>query len=63
MENMQTFYIHIILHVMVYPFSGCEITVGRRTCPINLAERPIEKRFVLLNVRTMSYENLFVFKS
>ena len=41
---------------------GCEITVGHQTCPTNLAQSPIEKRFILLNVRTVSVENLFVVK-
>ena len=42
--------------------AGCEITVGYWTCPTNLVQRPIEKRFLLLNVGTMSDENLFVVK-
>ena len=42
--------------------SGCEITVRHRTCPTNLAQRLIEKRFLLLNAQTMSVENLFVVK-
>ena len=46
----------------IYIYSGCEITVGYRTCPTNLAQCPIEKRFFLLNVRTMSDENLIVVK-
>ena len=36
--------------------------VGHRTCPANLAQPPIEKRFLLLNGRTMSVEKLFVVK-
>ena len=43
-------------------YSGCEITVGHRTCPANLAQIPKEKRFLLLNIRTMSDENLFAVK-
>ena len=43
-------------------FARCEIMVGHRTCPTNLAQRLIEKRFLLLNVRTMSDENLLVVK-
>ena len=43
-------------------YAGYEITVERRTCPTNLSQRPIEKRFFLLNVRTMSVENVFVVK-
>ena len=43
-------------------FARCEIMVGHRACPTNLAQRLIEKRFLLLNVRTMSDENLFVVK-
>ena len=35
-----------------------EITVGHPTCPTNLAQRLTEKRFFLLNVRTMPVENL-----
>ena len=42
--------------------SRCEITVGHQRCPTNLAQRPIEKRFVLLNGLTMSVENVFVVK-
>ena len=42
--------------------TGCEITVGHRTCPINVAQSPIEKQFILLNIRAMSVENLFVVK-
>ena len=42
--------------------SECEITVGHRTCPTNLTQRPIEKRFLLLNGWTLSVENLFVLK-
>ena len=41
-------------------YSGRDITVGHRTCPTNLAQRPIEKRFLLFNVRTMC---LFVVKT
>ena len=36
--------------------------VEDRTYPTNLAQRPVEKRFLLLNVWTMSVENLFVVK-
>ena len=36
--------------------------VGHWTCLRNLAQHPIEKQFVLLNVWTMSGENLFAFK-
>ena len=32
------------------------------TCLTNLAQRLIEKRFLLLNGQTMSIENLFVVK-
>ena len=42
--------------------AGCEMMVGHRTCPTNLAQRSIEKRFLLLNRWTMSVENLFVIK-
>ena len=42
--------------------AGCEMTVGHGTCPTNLAQRSIEKRFLLLNGWTMSDENLFVIK-
>ena len=42
--------------------AGCEITVGHRACSSNLAQRPVEKRFLLLNVQKMSIENLFVVK-
>ena len=43
-----------------YISTGCEIMVGHRTCPTNLAQRPIGKRFLLLNVRTISDENLLL---
>ena len=33
--------------------TGCEITVRHCTCPTNLAQRPIEKRFLLLNFSFM----------
>ena len=49
-----------LLEKVVY--AGCEITLGHRTCPANLAQRPIEKQFLLLNVGTMSVENLFFVK-
>ena len=42
--------------------AGCKIMVGHRTCSTNLAGSAIETRFVLLNVQTMSVENLFVVK-
>ena len=45
-----------------FGYPGCEIKVGHRTRPTNLAQRPIEKRFLLLNVRTMPVENLLVVK-
>ena len=43
-------------------YSGCEITVGYRTCPTNLAQRRSEKRFLLLNTWAISDENLFFVK-
>ena len=43
-------------------FTGCEITVEHWAYPTNLAQRPIEKRFLLLNGRTMSVRNLFIVK-
>ena len=55
MENL-----HKMDHMSFY--AGCEITVGHRTCPTNLAQRPTEKRFLLLNGRTMPVKNLFVVK-
>ena len=42
---------------------GCNITVGHQTFLTNLAQCPIEKRFLLLNGWTMSSENLFVVES
>ena len=51
---------HKMDHMSFY--AGCEITVGHRTCPTNLAQRPTEKRFLLLNGRTMPAKNLFVVK-
>ena len=51
---------HKMDHMSFY--AGCEITVGHRTCPTNLAQRPTEKRFLLLNGRTMPVKNLFVVK-
>ena len=36
--------------------------VAHRTCPTNLLQCPIEKRFLLVNGRIMSNENLFVVK-
>ena len=42
--------------------AGCEIMVGHRACPTNLAQCSTEKLFLLLNVQTMSVENLFVVK-
>ena len=36
--------------------------IGHRTWPTNLAQRPIKKPFLLLNVRTISVKNLFVLK-
>ena len=47
---------------LVNKTSRCEITVGHRRCPTNLAQRPIEKRFILLNGLKMSVENVFVVK-
>ena len=41
---------------------GREITVGHRICSTHLAQSPTEKRFLLLNGRTMSVEKLFVVK-
>ena len=55
MENL-----HKMDHMSFY--AGCEITIGHRTCPTNLAQRPTEKRFLLLNGRTMPVKNLFVVK-
>ena len=55
MENL-----HKMDHMSFY--AGCEITVGHRKCPTNLAQRPTEKRFLLLNGRTMPVKNLFVVK-
>ena len=43
-------------------YSGCEVTVRHRRYPTNLAQRPIEKQFLLLNVQTISVENFFVVK-
>ena len=47
---------------LVNKSSRCEITVGHRRCPTNLPQRPIEKRFILLNGLTMPVENVFVVK-
>ena len=55
MENL-----HKMDHMSFY--AGCEITVGHRKCPTNLAQRSTEKRFLLLNGRTMPVKNLFVVK-
>ena len=55
MENL-----HKMDHMSFY--AGCEITVGHRKCPTNLAQRPTKKRFLLLNGRTMPVKNLFVVK-
>ena len=40
MENL-----HKMDHMSFY--AGCEITVGHRKCPTNLAQRPTEKRFFI----------------
>ena len=43
--------------------AGCEIMVGHRTRPTNLAQRPIKKRVSFaFNGRTMPVGKLFVFK-
>ena len=42
--------------------AGCEITGRHWTYPTNLAQRPIEKRFLLLNGWTKFVENLFFVK-
>ena len=47
---------------LCYQLTGCEVRVRHQICLKNLAQRPIEKRFVLLNVRIMSVEQLFVVK-
>ena len=43
------------------PFTGWVQNNGR-TCPTNLAQHPIEKRFLLLHGQATSVENLFVVK-
>ena len=50
-------------HVLIVRVPECEITVGHWACPTNSAQHPIDKQFLLLNVRTMSDENLFMVKS
>ena len=51
-----------LLSVFINSFPGCEVTVGHWTCLTNLEQCPIEKQFLLLNVRTMFIKNLSVVK-
>ena len=56
-------YIYVYIYINnIYIYTWCEITFGHRTCPTNLAQCPIEKQFLFLNLRTMSVKNLFVVK-